>query len=336
MEQSIKPMIETPTKSYVIRYPQAVDAAVQQQNVFWAAEKMGVESDEQDFRTKLTDGEMEAVLLLQAILTQYELLIGGEEMWGGKIANMFPRPEIGRMCSEFSHAELCSHAPFYKIGNVVLRRDTDEFYNSWEDNPVLAAHISYINKVASSDNPLKVTAALCFLEGVVLFSAFAFFKSFNTGGFNLIPHFVSGIDASAKDENFHSMGSAWLYNTCKSERLELGLLTVEDEAELSNIIEELISNTISHEFAIIDMLFEHGKIRTITKQDMKDFILDRIDVVCSYLNHKSNRGVNSRKVITNWFYDNLSKFKYADFFAATQVQYVKNWNKSKLVFNEGV
>ena len=328
----MKTRIETPTTAYTVDYPQAVEAAIQQQNIFWAAEKMGVQADEQDFRTKMTKGELEATLLLQAILTQYELMIGGEELWGGKISKMFPRPEIQRMCSEFSHAELCSHAPFYKEGNVALRRDTEEFYNSWQENPVLANHIAYIDKCTESDNPLLVTAALCFLEGVVLFSAFAYFKSFNTNGFNLIPRFVSGIDASAKDENFHAMGSAWLFNTCLSERLELGIINQDDIEELHEQIHLIAQHTRAHEFAIIEELFSHGNIRTITEQDMKDFINDRIKVVYSYLNIPCPFDYESDGVISGWFYENLSKFKYSDFFASTQVQYVKNWDKSKLTF----
>lgn len=328
----IKTQIETHTNSCVVRYPQAVAAAIEQQNVFWPAEKMGVEADENDFRTRLTEGERHAVLTLQSILTQYELMIGGTEMWGGKIAKMFPRPEIGRMCSEFSHAELCSHAPFYLIGNRVLNKDTDEFYESCQQIPELAAHIKYIESKAKSKNPLEVTAALCFLEGVVLFSAFAFFKSFNTNGYNLIPHFVAGIDASAKDENFHSMGSAWLYNTCRLEREALGL-----EIHESNLIVDLAIETYQHECAIIDLIYsvEPESIRTIDKEDLKHFIRDRIDLVLTYLNTAPLFN-NPKGVISLWFYENLSQFKYSDFFASTQVQYVKNWDKNSLTFDMGV
>lgn len=324
----IKTQIETPTKSYVIRYPSAVQAAIQQQQVFWAAEKMGVAADEQDFRTKLTDKEHFAVLTLQSILTQYELMIGGTEMWGGKIAKMFPRPEIQRMCSEFSHAELCSHAPFYKIGNEVLNRDNDEFYLSCQNIPELASHIEYLEAKASSKNPLEVTAALTFLEGVVLFTAFAYFKSFNTNGYNMIPHFVAGIDASAKDENFHAMGSAWLYNTCKLEREQAGLDTHYD-----GLIKDLALDAYNHECAIIDLIYSSGnqEMRTINKEDLKHFVRDRINVVCSYLNHPPIFD-QEKGVISDWFYSNLSSYKYSDFFASTQVQYIKNIDKNKLVF----
>lgn len=54
--------IESPTDSYVARYPWAAEFAVEQQSIFWPAEELGVDEDEDDFRTKLTDGELHGVL----------------------------------------------------------------------------------------------------------------------------------------------------------------------------------------------------------------------------------------------------------------------------------
>lgn len=191
--------IETPTDSYVVHYQWAVDAAIQQQSLFWPAEELGVEDDEQDFRTNLTEGELHGVLTAQSIITQYELMIGGNELWGGKIAKLFPRPEIQRMCACFSNVELGSHAPFYDLANKVLGKATDEFYTQWKLDPVLSDRIKFINDCAASKDALEVTAALAFLEGAILFSVLGFFKGFNSRGFNYIPHFVSGIDGSTKD-----------------------------------------------------------------------------------------------------------------------------------------
>jgi hypothetical protein len=188
--------IETPTDSYVAHYPWAIEMAIKQQSLFWPAEELGVEEDEQDFRTKLIEGELHGVLTAQSIITQYELMIGGDELWGGKIARMFPRPEIQRMCACFANVELGSHAPFYDLGNKVLGKATDEFYTQWKLDPVLAERIQFISDCAASNDALEVTAALAFLEGAILFSVLGFFKGFNSRGFNLIPHFVSGIDGS--------------------------------------------------------------------------------------------------------------------------------------------
>lgn len=327
--------IETPTDSHVIRYPQAEEAAIKQMAVFWSAEEMGVEEDEQDFRHNLSEGEQHGVLELQRILTHLERIIGGEDMWRGRIPQMFPRPEVERMATVFAMMEVNSHAPFYRIGNEVMGKADDAFYEEWKDIPVLREHTDYVIKMSKSEDPLEATAALTFLEGVVLFSAFAFFKSFNSRGYNIIPHFVSGIDASAKDENFHSMASAWLFNQCFTERKELGHITQEDESKYHEMLYRLAKETYEHESAVIELCFNHKPetIRTVTKEELLHFVRDRVNFVLSFFGlepmFKQETGI-----ISEWFYDNLSKYKHSDFFATTQVQYVRNWKKHKLVFNK--
>lgn len=106
--------IETPTNSHVERYPWATEMAIGQQDIYWTAEELGVEEDEMDFRHNLTESELHAVLTAQSLLMQYEMMLGGEELWGGKIAKMFPRPEIIRMCAKFADVELHVHGPLSK------------------------------------------------------------------------------------------------------------------------------------------------------------------------------------------------------------------------------
>lgn len=327
----IKAQIETPTDSYVARYPWATEFAIGQQDIYWTAEELGVEEDEQDFKVKLTKAELHGVTIAQSVLTQYELMLGGEDLWGGKIAKMFPRPEIARMCAKFTDVELHVHASFYDIGNVVMGNSTDEFYSQWRKDPVLADRISYIDEHAGSDCPLRVTAALALLEGVVLYSAFGFFKGFNSRGFNLIPHFVSGIDASAKDENFHSVASSYLHKTAIEERMELGLHTKEDQEELNRDIWKMAEQLYLHECRIIEMMFEIPGNRVVTAEELEDFVKDRVNIVLSRLN-LGPMFDKSPGLISNWFYDQLNTVKVPDFFSGTQIQYRRNWDRYKLTF----
>jgi ribonucleotide reductase beta subunit family protein with ferritin-like domain len=307
--------------------------ARKQQDVFWPAEELGVEEDEQDFRIGLNEAERHGVLTAQSILTQYELMIGGTELWGGKISQLFPRPEIQRMAACFANVELNSHAPFYAIGNEVLGVATDELYSQWREGPVFAERIAFIEAKANSSNPLEVTAALAFMEGAVLFSVFGFFKGFNSRGFNLIPHFVSGIDGSAKDENFHSIASAQLHNTCKAERKANGYHSEAQEAELQSVIERMAKDVYAHELAIIDKLFAVPGNRVVTKHELIEFLEDRIDVVMARLGQPAPF-TEHKGVISQWFYQQLSTVKVSDFFAATQLQYTRNWAKHKLNFRK--
>lgn len=324
--------IETPTDSYVAHYPWATDMAIQQQSLFWPAEELGVEDDEQDFRTKLTEGELHGVLTAQSILTQYELMIGGDELWGGKIARMFPRPEIQRMAACFANVELGSHAPFYDLANKVLGKATDEFYTQWKLDPVLADRIKFISECAASDNALEVSAALALMEGSVLFTIFGFFKGFNSRGFNLIPHFVSGIDGSTKDENFHSIASANLFRQCKAERRELGNHSDEQEAELNAKIDKMCEDIYQHELLIIEKMFAVGENRVVKKQEDIEFLQDRMNVVRRRLERPDMFDKEKQGVISGWFYQQLSTVKVPDFFAATQLQYTRNWSRHKLGF----
>jgi len=323
--------IETPTDSYVERYDWAIKAADEQQAIFWPAAELGVEEDENDFKVNLNEAERHGVLVAQAIITQYELMIGGDELWGGKIARMFPRPEIQRMAACFANVELGSHAPFYAIGNKVMGNHTDEFYSSWKSDPVLADRIAFTEQMVSSDDALEVTAALAIKEGVTLFSILGFFKGFNVRGFNFIPHFVSGIDGSTKDENFHSLASAKLFNVCKAERIAAGNHTPEQETALRLKIVKMLEDAYAHDARITRKMFEIPGNRVVTEQEVLDFLQDRVNEVAKRL---GLRQVFQRELgsISGWFYDQLNTKKISDFFATTQLQYRKDYKKHKLVF----
>lgn len=332
-EQEYLSPIEAPTGSYVARYPWATEMAIEQQSIFWPAEELGVEEDEQDFRVGLNEAERHGVLTAQSVLTQYELMIGGEELWGGKIGRLFPRPEIQRMCACFANVELGSHAPFYDIGNKVMGNSTDEFYTLWKSDPILAERIAFINECTKSNDALEVTAALAFLEGAVLFTAFGFFKGFNSRGFNLIPHFVSGIDGSAKDENFHSIASAKLFRECKAERTKAGNHSPEQDEVLKAKIVQIAQKVADHERRINDLLFSIPGNRVVTKEELNHFLEDRIDIVLNRLEMPPMFS-HDKGVISNWFYQQLSTVKVPDFFAATQLQYTRNWAKHRLAFKK--
>lgn len=331
--KELKTRIETPKDTYTVDYPQAVASAREQTRIIWFAEELGVEKDEGDIRTKCTEGERHGITTVLKLFTQYELMLGGEEFWGGKVMKMFPRPEIQRMASTFSFIELGVHAPFYSLINEALGIATDEFYSSWKDNPILRDRMDFVSKYADSDNPLEATVAFAFMEGVVLFSNFAFLKSFNVGGFNLIPHITAGIDASSKDENLHSMGSAWLFRQCLEERRQLGLFSSFEELSLETDVEAIAREVYGHEEAICDIIFEKGGIRTIEKEEILHFIRDRINMVMSYLGYNKLFDQEPGKV-SEWFYAQLNSYKYSDFFAAQQIQYVRDWKKHELKFNK--
>ncbi|WP_038345677.1 ribonucleotide-diphosphate reductase subunit beta [Acinetobacter sp. A47] len=329
--------IETPTESQVEYYPVATKAAIEQMAIFWPAEELGVEEDEADFRNGLTEGERFAVLALQRYLSKIETTIGGDDFWGGRIGRMYPRPEIIRAASVFNMMENNSHAPFYRIGNEVIGVATDEFYEEFKNIPIFNEHIKYVVKKSKSKDKLESTAALTFLEGVTLYEAFAFFKSFGVRGHNKISHFIAGIDGSAKDENFHCMFSAWLVNQTIRERLELKTMTVEQVERFNRLIRRMARKVYKHCMGIIDYIFSYKPetITTITKHEMRKFVRDRVNAVLGFLGQAPMFDTKQGKV-TQWFFSQLNAYKFQDFFATTQLQYRRNWKKHLLKFDMAV
>lgn len=334
MTEQVKPRILTPKETYTIDYPQAVKAAEEQQAIIWFATELGVEKDEHDIRTKLTEGEKHGLETVLKLFTLYELSLGGDEFWGGKVSRMFPRPEIQRMAATFSFVELGIHSVFYDLINKSLGIATDEFYSAWKNDPILVQRMGFIEKFADEEDPLISTAAFTFMEGAVLFSSFSYLKSFNSGGYNMCSHIVSGIDASCKDENQHAMASAWLFNQTMFEMEQLGLLSVEQKKEVYDKIKLIAQEVFEHESRIVEMIFEKDGIRTITKNDMLIFVKNRIDTVLGYLGAPPLFEEKQGKV-SGWFYDTLNSYKYSDFFSNQQIQYTRNWAKHKLVFTAG-
>lgn len=325
--------IRTPKETYTVDYPVAIKAAQNQFKTLWSAEELGVEKDEHDVRTKLTAGERHGLTTVLKLFTQYELMIG-EDFWSQKFVKMFPRPDMTRAATAFAYTETNSHAPFYDLINKTLGLATDDFYESWKQDPVLVDRIGFVDEHLATNDPYKAVAAFSFMEGVVLYSSFAFLKSFNMGGFNMIPHITAGVDISCKEEHSHFMFTSWTYRQLMVEEDQLGLLSPQDKDNLEELCFALAHTVYEHEKRIIDLIFAEGEIRTITKEEILHFIRNRIDVVLQGLNCPPLFG-DADGTVSEWFYSTLSSYKYADHFANNQIQYVRSWNKLALAWPKG-
>jgi len=328
-----KVRILTPKESLTTTYPQAIEYAQQQQEIIWFAEELNIPNDTQDIRTRCTEGERHGVSNVLKLFSQYEGCLG-EEIWGDKIMRMFPHPCIRRMAATFSFMELGVHQPFYQEINKTLNLETDEFYLSWHNDDRLVKRMEFIDKYVDEDHPLLATAAFAFLEGVVLFSSFAFLRSFGSNGFNLLPRIVSGINASSKDEFMHARASCWLYNQCKKEIIEAGVVSPSSIENIEEEILQIAQTAYEHEEAISDMIFEINGIRTITKEDMLEFVRNRVDDVLKDLGIRPIFG-DAPGPISEWFYNNVSLYSYSDFFAQQSIEYNRQWRKMDLIFRGG-
>jgi ribonucleotide reductase beta subunit family protein with ferritin-like domain len=309
----------TPT----VDYPPAIDYMNKQSNIFWTAEEIKVDKDKQDILVNMTEAERHAVITTLKLFTKYEMVIG-EEFWIKNVMNWFPRPEIQSMASLFGAMELAVHAPFYRKINEELNLATDEFYDSYIEDPVLVDRIKFLDDILEDDNIARSLGAFTFAEGAILYSSFAFLKHFQSQGKNKLLNVVAGINFSARDEALHSEAAGWLFQQYVKEN-DINV------QEMEEYFLEIAAKVYDHEEKIIDKLFEKGAIEGITKTQMLVFVKSRINICMRNMGFSNIYAIDYNPV-SDWFYKGINGYAMNDFFVSVGNQYQRNWTGAGFTF----
>lgn len=321
------PNILIPQPAYISEYPQFARMADEQMKIFWPHSEISVEKDKQDLLVNLTPSEKHAVITALKLFTKYEQF-AGTEYWCDRVVKIFPKPDIQRMAICFSHVELNSHAPFYAKINEELGLATEEFYNSYVEDNTLRLRMEFIDEFINNQSHLISLAAFSMIEGVALYSSFAFLKHFQSNGKNKLNNIVRGINMSVRDENLHSVGGSELFKVLREE-LKPSELELED---LHNSVKTVAMAICEHEKRIIEMLFSKGEIEGITQIQMNHFIESRVNTVMHQLGYKGLYDVKYNP-IADWFYNSINNFIATDFFSGMGREYVRDWKEERLGWN---
>lgn len=323
-----KTLIQTPTNSFVTHYPEAKEFANKQLKVLWFPDEVKIEKDIQDVLVNMTEAERHGVITTLRLFTLYELF-AGKDYWTGYAMKRFPRPEIQRMCAVFGAFELGVHQPFYSRLNELLNLNTDDFYLSYVQDPVLKARMDFVENIIADKDDLLSTAVFSMVEGAVLYSSFAFLKHFQSNGKNKLLNVVRGINFSAIDENLHAEGGAWLFKQALAERRSQ--LTEDSLSLLQMKIYEAGKQILEHERYVIQMIFSQGKIDGVTELQLERFAESRLDVCYKNLGLKPVYNVKYNP-IADWFYSGLNNYQSVDFFSGVGREYQRNWDEEAFVW----
>lgn len=315
--------IQTPTEIYRVEYPEIEAFTKKQLDIFWTSDEIKVEKDIHDILTNFTEAEKHGVFTTLKLFTLYEMK-AGSEYWTGRFMKMFPRHEFQAMGATFGMMELAVHAKFYNKINELLNATDDSFYTSYINNPVLKERMEFIDQVVNHDDDLISLAGFSMVEGVILYSSFAFLKHFQSLGKNKLVNVVRGINSSAIDEELHSLAGAWCFKTLNK---QIGY----QNSLVADIIYEMAEKIYEHECAIIDMIFEKGEIEGITANQMKDFVRARINTCLENLGLDTIYG-DYTNLIGAWFYKNMKGYNMNDFFTGKGREYVRKWNEGGFVW----
>ena len=324
-------------ESYVLTdYPQAIEYADTQNSVFWTHHEVSVDKDIQDMRVYMTPAEYHGVITTLKLFVKYEVHVGVDH-WIKNVLMRFPRPEIQRMANCFSFVETNIHAPFYAKLNEALLIDTDEFYMSYLEDPVLKDRADFIGRYINSNpnrsvmDDLVSLGVFSMIEGGVLYSSFAFLKHFQTEGKNKMLNVVRGINFSVRDEAIHSEAGAWLFRTLLKEALGCEDITLAEHDIIMLNLREAATMIEKHESRIIDMIYEHGDIPGLEIHDMKTFVQSRVNLCLQNIGAEILFQINNNP-IAEWFYDNINAVQFHDFFSGIGSNYNRNWDENAFVW----
>lgn len=315
--------IQTATDVFRVEYPVIEEFMKKQQDIFWTAHEIHVEKDIHDVLTNFTEAEKHGVLTTLKLFTLYEVK-AGVDYWTGRFMKMFPRHEFQSMAGMFGAMELSVHKPFYNEINELLNATNDSFYTDYVNNPVLKERMEFIDSIIDTEDDLVSIAGFSMVEGVILYSSFAFLKHFQSLGKNKLLNVVRGINSSAIDEDLHCVAGSYCFRELKKQK---GGITPEQ----IQAIMALAGKTYEHESLIIDMIFSRGEIEGITKEDMKLFVKNRIDECLSRLDIDTKMS-DSVSSISSWFYKGMKSYNMNDFFTGMGREYVRSWNENNFTW----
>jgi len=309
-------------------HKEPVEFANQQLSIFWLPEEIKVEKDIQDVLVNFTEAERHAVITTLKLFSLYETH-AGDEYWLTRYRKMFDGAEFHRMASVFGMFELAVHQPFYAKLNQLLNIDTPEFYLSYQDVDCLRGRMEHVNEIINHPNDLVSLAGFSMVEGVILYSAFAYIKHHQSQGKNKLLNIVRGINFSVRDENLHSLAGAWSFK----KKLSEANLTPEQKEALHNQILVLANTLYEHEKEIVKLTFSKGKIEGITETQIIHFVESRINECLKQLGYPKMFDVKYN-VIAEWFYKGINDYQFNDFFSGLGNQYNRNWAEADFVWSD--
>lgn len=306
-------------------YDRALEFAKAQADHFWTANQIEVDGDLMQYNTEFTEPEKHGINTVLKLFTLYEIHVGN--YWIDVIYKYFPQHEIRFAATTMASMEV-QHGLFYDKLNDALGLSTKEFYLSFLEDPDMKKRMDFISKTldkahSGKDTDLAVSiAAFSFIEGVILYSSFAFLMSFQHAPKDKLKNTFTGLSYSVRDEALHADLDSWIFNTFIKE-YEIDLATI--KPRIIKIAEE----ALAVEERIIDNIFSAGKIDGITDTQLKNFVKSRINKKLKDIGIEGIYEV-SYNPVASWFYKKINQIEMTDFFDRSPTAYTNNWNFGKI------
>ena len=285
---------------------------------YWIHSEFNFTSDIQDFKTRLTVVEQNAIKNTMLAISQIEVAV--KSFWGD-IYNKMPKPEIGSVGATFAESEVRHHDAYSHLLEVL---GLNNEFKRLKKKPVIMRRVHYLEtalKNAKSDDNKEYAESIMlfslFIEHVSLFSQFLIIMAFNKHR-NMLKGISNVVEATSKEEQIHGDFGIDIINIIKNENP-----TWFDE-EHNVMVRALCEEAFESESKIIDWIFEAGELDFIPKDVIKEFVKNRFN--------NSLGSIGIEKIFdtdetlleqTDWFDDEIIGTKHGDFFVKRSINYSK-------------
>ncbi len=299
-------------------YPELYEYVPAIRHSYWIHSEFNFTSDIQDFKTRLSDSERNAIKNTMLAISQIEVAV--KSFWGD-IYHKIPKPEIGSVGATFAESEV-RHADAYSHLLEILGLNKE--FESLKKKPVIMKRVKYLETALANtksennqDYAESVLLFSLFIEHVSLFSQFLIIMAFNKHK-NMLKGISNVVEATSKEEQIHGDFGIDLIKLLKSEKPNWF------DKEYETRIQSMCQKAFEAESAIIDWIFEDGELDFLPKEYVNEFIKDRFN--------RSLESIGVRKIFktdssmlaeTEWFNDEIIGTKHGDFFVKRSINYSK-------------
>lgn len=303
-------------------YPELEKFKTAIQHSYWVHTEFASEinSDAQDFKTKLTFEEQEVVKKAMLAISSVEVSV--KQFWGDIFKHM-PKPEVGAVGYTFAESEV-RHSDSYAALLDLLHLN-DEF-EKLDQVPAMADRIAYLGEYINghkSDNSNKsytMTVLLfsIFVEHVSLFSQFLIMMAFNRHR-GLLKGISNVVEATSKEEQIHGEFGIRLIKIIRNENPEWF------DEDFENMVQVACHKAFKAEKKILDWIYEAGDLSFIPRRTVEEFLKDRFNKSLQAVEVDTIYDIDEELMKgTMWFDEEILSSSHVDFFHKRPTSYSKN------------
>lgn len=282
-------------------------------HTFWTHDELNFDEDKHHFKTQLTDYEQE--VLKRSLLSISQIEVSVKSFWG-KLYDHFPKPEFNGLGATFAENEF-RHSEAYS-------RLLDElgYYDEFKKTVEIPIFIKVLDLINSEMNTKDIFDKLLFFTIVVenssLFTKFANILAFNKFRGGIMKNVADVISWTSIDENVHKEAGIYILNLMINEGY------VVDFDKLSANIKRYVDVEREH----LDWIYENGELDFFSKNDMLNFLKNRIDISIEKIGCDKIFNVTEQELEPmEWFDQEIYSSTSTDFHARRPVSY-SNHNTS--------